>query len=69
MAYCEAAGWLAHAHIWIHPQDLALRDAGLTSYGAAAQAGHLARELPATAVRESGLSAPMVGSGVGCRSL
>jgi hypothetical protein len=56
MAYREAAGWLAHAHIWIHPQDLALRDAGLTgSYAAAAQAGRLKRELPATAVRESGL--------------
>jgi hypothetical protein len=56
MAYREAAGWLAHAHIWIHPQDLALRDAGLTgSYSAATQAGRLERELPATAVRESGL--------------
>jgi hypothetical protein len=56
MAYREAAGWLAHAHIWIHPQDLALRDAGLTgSYGAATQAGRLKRELPATAARESGL--------------
>ncbi|MGH7086858.1 MAG: hypothetical protein ACREFN_17920, partial [Acetobacteraceae bacterium] len=40
MSYREAAGWLAHAHIWIHPQDLALRDANLTgSYGAAARRG------------------------------
>jgi hypothetical protein len=56
VAYREAAGWLAHAHIWIHPHDLALRDAGLPgSYAAAARAGRLERELPATAVRESGL--------------
>src|SRR2546421_12271252 len=25
MAYLEAAGWLRHAHVWIHPRDLALR--------------------------------------------
>lgn len=49
MAYREAAGWLAYAHVWIHPRDLALRDAGLTgSYGPAARAGHLEAELPAT---------------------
>jgi hypothetical protein len=54
MAYREAAGWLAHAHIWIHPQDLALRDAGLTgSYSASARAGRLERELPTTAARGS----------------
>jgi len=52
MAYREAAGWLSHAHIWIHPQDLALRDAGLTgSYGVAAGAGRLEGELPATTAR------------------
>ena len=27
MAFAEAAGWLAHAHAWVHPLDLALRDA------------------------------------------
>ena len=47
VAYREAAGWLAHAHTWIHPRDLALRDAGLTgSYTAAALAGRLDAELP-----------------------
>jgi hypothetical protein len=52
MAYREAAGWLAHTHTWIHPQDLALRDARLTnSYGAAAIAGRLAVELPAMAAQ------------------
>jgi len=52
LAYREAAGWLMHAHVWIHPWDLALRDLGLTgSYGAAARAGRLAAELPATAAR------------------
>lgn len=51
-AYREAAGWLAAEHVWIHPQDLALRDAGLTgSYGLAAMAGRLASELPATAAQ------------------
>jgi hypothetical protein len=58
MSYREAAGWLAHAHVWIHPQDLALRDAGLTgSYGAAARAGRLEGELPATAAQGSGFDA------------
>lgn len=58
MSYREAAGWLAHAHIWIHPQDLALRDAGLTgSYGAAARRGRLEGELPATATHGSGFDA------------
>jgi len=46
-AYREAAGWLAHSHTWVHPRDLALRDAGLTgSYTAADLAGRLAAELP-----------------------
>lgn len=58
MSYREAAGWLAHTHIWIHPQDLALRDAGLTgSYGAAARRGRLEGELPATAAHGSGFDA------------
>jgi hypothetical protein len=47
IAYREAAGWLAHVHTWIHPRDLALRDAGLTgSYTVAAHAGRLHAELP-----------------------
>ncbi|MGH7086633.1 MAG: helix-turn-helix domain-containing protein, partial [Acetobacteraceae bacterium] len=58
MSYREAAGWLAHAHIWIHPQDLALRDANLTgSYGAAARRGRLEDALPATAAHRSGFDA------------
>jgi len=52
MAYREAAGWLAHGHTWIHPRDLALRDARLTSsYGAAASVGRLAAALPAMAAQ------------------
>ncbi len=58
MSYREAAGWLAHTHVWVHPQDLALRDAGLTgSYGAAARRGRLEGELPATAAHGSGFDA------------
>ena len=54
VAYREAAGWLAHAHTWIHPRDLALRDAGLTgSYTAAALAGRLDVELPTMTARDS----------------
>jgi hypothetical protein len=54
MAYLEAAGWLRHAHIWIHPWDLALRDNGLTgSYAAAAFGNRLESELPSTAALES----------------
>jgi hypothetical protein len=49
MACFEAAGWLRHAHIWIHPWDLALREyGGVTSYGAAARADRLAAVIPAT---------------------
>jgi hypothetical protein len=55
MSYREAAGWLTHAHIWIHPQDLALRNNGLTgSYGAAFRADRLDAELPSTAAQQSG---------------
>ncbi len=58
MAYREASGWLAHAHVWIHPQDLALRDAGLAgSYAAAARAGRLPSELRATLAQGSELDA------------
>ena len=28
MAFAEAAGWLAHAHAWVHPLDLSLRALG-----------------------------------------
>jgi hypothetical protein len=49
LSYREASGWLAYSHVWIHPRDLALRDAGLTAaYGPAAVIGRLAAELPAT---------------------
>jgi hypothetical protein len=45
MAFAEAAGWLAHTHAWIHPLDLALREAGLSASTAlsALGAGHHAR--------------------------
>ncbi len=50
LALREAAGWLAHQHrTWVHPIDLALRDAGLTgSTTAAAMAGRLPTALPVT---------------------
>jgi hypothetical protein len=58
VAYREAAGWLAHAHTWIHPRDLALREAGLTgSYAVAALAGRLDATLP---TMTKGGSAPEV---------
>lgn len=57
MAYLEAAGWLRHTHVWIHPQDLALRDNALTgSYAAAAIGDRLSLELPSTAVQEAELA-------------
>jgi HTH DNA binding domain len=56
MSYLEAAGWLRHAHVWIHPWDLALRDHGaMTSYGAAAFGDRLATVMPATLAQQSGL--------------
>jgi HTH DNA binding domain len=49
LALREAAGWLAHQGAWVHPTDLALREAGLTgSYTAAAITGRLRSALPAT---------------------
>jgi len=49
LAFREAAGWLAHHGHWIHPTDLALRDAGLTgSYAAARLGQRLPSVLPAT---------------------
>jgi hypothetical protein len=58
MSYLEAAGWLSHAHIGIHPWDLALRDHGVTtSYGAADHADRLAAVLPSTTAQEGELAA------------
>jgi hypothetical protein len=58
MSYREASGWLSHSHVWVHPHDLALRDAGLTgSYGTAARADRLEPELPATMAQGSPLDA------------
>ena len=48
MAVAEAAGWLAHAHAWVHPLDLALRDLGLTAPTALAAVGAGHRALPQT---------------------
>ena len=48
LAYAEAAGFLAHAHAWAHPLDLALRDAGLTASTALAATGAGRRTLPQT---------------------
>lgn len=49
LAYREAAGWLTSITQWIHPNDLALRDIGLTgSFSAAALIGNLSNELPNT---------------------
>lgn len=48
MAYLEAAGFLAHAHAWAHPLDLALRDLGLTASTVLAAAGAPHRALPQT---------------------
>ena len=58
MSYLEAAGWLSHAHMNIHPWDLALRDHGVTtSYGAAHHADRLATVLPSTTAQEGELAA------------
>ena len=48
MAVAEAAGWLAHAHAWVHPLDLALRALGLTAPTALAAVGAGHRALPQT---------------------
>lgn len=59
LSYLEAAGWLRCAHVWIHPQDLALRDSGITgSYAAAAVGDRLQGALPSTAAQESGFEIP-----------
>jgi hypothetical protein len=50
IALREASGWLAHHGVWVHPVDLALREAGLTgSYAAARLGERLPSVLPATA--------------------
>lgn len=59
MAYREAAGWLRHAHVGLHPRDLALRDNALTgSYAAAAYGDRLEKEIPSTAALEAGWVEP-----------
>ncbi len=56
LSYLEAAGWLSHASVWIHPKDLALRDYGLVmSYGPAARGDRLATVLPATVAQHADL--------------
>jgi hypothetical protein len=48
MAFAEAAGFLAHAHAWVHPLDLCLRDLGLTGSVALTATGSGRRVLPQT---------------------
>ena len=50
----EAAGFLAHSHVWVHPLDLALRDAGLTAPAALAALGAGSRALPHTLAQPAG---------------
>ena len=54
LALTEAAGFLAHAHAWVHPLDLALRDAGLTAPAALAALGAGSRALPHTIAQPAG---------------
>ena len=54
LALTEAAGFLAHAHVWVHPLDLALREAGLTAPAALAALGAGARALPHTIAQPAG---------------
>ena len=54
LALTEAAGWLAHSHAWVHPLDLALREAGLTAPAALAALGAGARALPHTIAQPAG---------------
>ena len=54
LAYREAAGWLALQGTWVHPTDLALRDAHLAgSYTAATLGQRLPSVLPATLAGEA----------------
>lgn len=54
LALTEAAGFLAHRHAWVHPLDLALREAGLTAPVALAALGAGARALPHTLAQPAG---------------
>ena len=54
LALTEAAGWLAHSHVWVHPLDLALGEAGLTAPAALAALGAGARALPHTIAQPAG---------------
>jgi hypothetical protein len=59
LAYREAAGWLALQGTWVHPVDLALRDAHLAgSYAAATLGQRLPSVLPATLAGEAAEAAP-----------
>jgi hypothetical protein len=54
MAFAEAAGWLAHAHAWLHPLDIALHALGLTgSYSIATHVGRPMRDMPNTYIRRA----------------
>jgi hypothetical protein len=54
LALTEAAGFLAHVQAWVHPLDLALREAGLTAPAALAALGAGARALPHTMAQPAG---------------
>ncbi len=54
LSLTEAAGWLAHAQAWVHPLDLALREAGLTAPAALAALGAGSRALPHTIAQPAG---------------
>ena len=54
LALTEAAGLLAHTQAWVHPLDLALRDAGLTAPAALAAFGAGSRALPHTLTQPAG---------------
>jgi hypothetical protein len=59
LALREAAGWLAHHGAWVHPVDLAFREAGLTgSYTAATLGARLPSVLPVTAASGGELASP-----------
>jgi HTH DNA binding domain len=66
MSYLEAAGWLEHRHLWIHPWDLALREyGGVTSYGAAARSDRLASVMPATIAQHADVNSVIETGGIG----
>ena len=59
LAVREAAGWLAHHGSWVHPVDLALREAGVTgSYTAAELGMRLPSVAPATLAEGVALDLP-----------